>query len=103
MYATERGINSFVNDQFIWNFWNSQSVDMLEGALGNIVRILTHGPIIRVKDTYSEANEYASSTVNIWANSLIHAGIPWYVVVLLVIPLLILMYLSTRNILSSKL
>lgn len=87
---------------FVWGFWNSQSVDMLKAALGNIVRILTHGPILRVKNIYSEANEYASSTVNIWQNSFIYAGIPWYVVMLLVIPLVVLMYLSTRNIFSSE-
>ena len=100
MYADERGL--IRDDIFVWGFWNSQPVDMLKGAFGNIVRILTHAPIITIKDTYSEANEYASSTINLWSNSLLYAGIHWYVVVLLVAPLLIVMYLSARTILRSQ-
>ena len=75
---------------------------MLKAGFGNILRILTHAPIITIKDTYSEANEYASSTVNLWINSFIYAGIPWYAAVILVIPLLALMYFSIRNILTAE-
>ncbi len=92
MYAKQRGL---IDDNiFIWGFGNSQAVDMLKGAFGNIMRILNHAPIIMLTDSYSEVNKYASSTINIWSNSLIYAGIPWYVVGILVIPLLILIYLS---------
>lgn len=100
MYAYERGL--LRDDIFVWGFWNSQPVDMLKGAFGNIVRVITHAPIITIKQTYSEANEYASSTINVWYNSLIYAGIPWYLVVILVVPLLILMYLSVRTILHYQ-
>ncbi len=97
MYAYERGI--LRDDIFIWGFWDSQPIDMLKGAFGNIVRVITHAPIITIKQTYSQANEYASSTINVWYNSLVYAGIPWYVVVILVVPLLMLMYVAARNIL----
>lgn len=99
-YATQRGL---IGDKvFIWSFGDSQSIDMLKAGFGNIFRMLTHGPIIRIKDTYSEANEYASSTINLWVNSFIYAGIPWYVAVILVIPLVALMYFSARNILTPE-
>ena len=99
-YATQPGL---IGDKvFIWSFGDSQSIDMLKAGYGNIFRILTHGSIIRIKDTYSEANEYASSTINLWVNSLIYAGVPWYVAVILVIPLVALMYFSARNILSPE-
>lgn len=100
MYAHERGL---LQDKiFIWGLANSQPVDMLKGAFGNIVRVMTNAPVITIKDTYSEANEYASSTVNLWYNSLLYAGIPWYIVILLLAPLLILMYVSLRNILQKQ-
>jgi hypothetical protein len=96
VYARQRGLLS--DDVFIWGFWNSQPMDMLKGAFGNIVGILTNAPIITITiDSYPKANEYASSTINIWANSFLYAGIPWYVIVILVFPLFILMYVSVRN------
>jgi Dolichyl-phosphate-mannose-protein mannosyltransferase len=99
-YARQVGL---ISDKiFIWSFGNSQSIDMLKAAFGNIVRILTHAPIITIKDTYSEANEYASSTANLWVNSFIHAGIPWYIVVVLVILLLALIYFSARKIIAPE-
>jgi hypothetical protein len=100
MYAQERGL--FEDKVFIWSFWNSQPVDMLKGAFDNIMRLLTRAPIITIRDTYSEANEYASSTINVWANSFMYAGVPWYAAVLFMTPLLILMYLSMRNILHCN-
>ncbi|MFH7027723.1 MAG: glycosyltransferase family 39 protein [Heteroscytonema crispum UTEX LB 1556] len=99
-YARQRGLMG--DEVFIWSFGNSQSIDMLKAGFGNILRILTHAPIITIKDTYSEANEYASSTVNLWINSFIYAGIPWYAAVILVIPLLALMYFSIINILTPE-
>lgn len=99
-YATQRGL---IGDKvFIWSLGDSQSIDMLKAGFGNIFRLLTHGLIIRIKNTYSEANEYASSTINLWVNSFIYAGIPWYVAVILVIPLVALMYFSARNILTPE-
>lgn len=98
-YAKQRGMLG--DNVFIWGFWDSQSLDMLKGAFGNIARIITHAPIITITDSYSEANEYASSTINIWLNSFIYAGVPWYAALILLIPLLILMYSSTQKIFSS--
>lgn len=99
MYAVERGAD---NDKvFVWSFWNNQAVDMVTSAFGNITRTLNHTPIITLKDSYSEANEYASSTINIWANSLVYAGIPWYIVMVLVLPLVIVFIISVRNILHT--
>jgi hypothetical protein len=99
-YATQRGLMG--DKVFIWSFGDSQSIDMLKAGFGNIFRMLSQGPIIRIKDTYSEANEYASSTINLWVNSFIYAGIPWYVAVILVIPLVALIYFSARNILTPE-
>lgn len=99
-YAREQNL---LSDQlFVWSFWNSQSLDMIKAAVGNLVRIFTHAPMITIATEYSELNEYASSTINVWYNSFIYSGIPWYFVVLLVIPLLLLMYWSLRNILNFQ-
>jgi hypothetical protein len=98
MYAQQRGLD---DTKFIWGLWDSQSIDMLKGAFGNIMRLLTHAPIITVKN-YSEANNYASSTINVWVNSFIYANVPWYAAVLLMIPLIVLMYLSIRNIIRCN-
>ncbi|MEH2317968.1 hypothetical protein [Nostoc sp.] len=102
-YISEYQPSLLSDGVFVWGFWNSQSVDMLKIGFGNILRILTHThtPVI-VLSRGSEANAYASSTINIWPNSFIHAGIPWFVVVALVTPLIILIYLSTRNILRFQ-
>jgi 4-amino-4-deoxy-L-arabinose transferase-like glycosyltransferase len=100
-YARQRGL---ISDRiFIWSFGDNQSIDMLKAAFSNIVRTITHAPVITIEDTYSEANEYASSTINLWINSFVYAGIPWYIVVILVIPLVALMYFSGRNILAPEL
>jgi 4-amino-4-deoxy-L-arabinose transferase-like glycosyltransferase len=97
MYAVEQNIADDKN--FIWGWSHSQAIDMLYAGVGNIIRIITKAPIIVIKNSYSEANEYASSTLNLWSNSLIYAGIPWFAVIILLVPLFILIYLSARNIL----
>lgn len=94
-YANQRGMLD--NSIFVWGFWNSQPVDMLKGAVGNIVRLITRSPLIKVEGA-SQINQYISSTINIWPNSFLAVDIPWYIVAVLVMPLLILMYLSWRNI-----
>ncbi|WP_066382011.1 glycosyltransferase family 39 protein [Anabaena sp. CA = ATCC 33047] len=99
-YARQRGLLD--DNIFVWGFWNSQAIDMLKGAFDNIMRIFTHAPIIKITDSYSEANEYASSTINIWSNSLIYTGIPWYVVAILVSFLLILVFKTFVNITYFK-
>ena len=98
MYAIERNLGDDLN--FIWQWPHSQAVDMLQAGISNIIRVLTKAPIITIQNTYSEANEYASSTINIWANSLVYAGIPWFVVVVLLLPLCGLTFISLRNILQ---
>ncbi|PAX45867.1 glycosyltransferase family 39 protein [Brunnivagina elsteri] len=97
MYAVEKNIADDQN--FIWGWSHNQAIDMLHAGVDNIIRITTKAPIIVLQNTYSEANEYASSTINIWTNSFIHAGIPWFAVVILLIPLFVLIYLSVRHIL----
>ncbi|MDF5725437.1 MAG: hypothetical protein PUP91_34295, partial [Rhizonema sp. PD37] len=99
MYAQQRGL--LVKDRFVWSLWNNQLVDMLESGFGNIVRTITHAPIITIRN-YSKANEYASSTINIWANSLLYAGVPWYIVMFFVTILLMLMYFSLQKILRHQ-
>lgn len=94
-YAKERGLLN--DDTWVWGFWDSQPIDMLKGAFMNIVRVLTRGPIIETQ-TNSLANEYASSTINVWYNSLAFGGVPLYVVIPLVITLFLLIYLSMQNI-----
>lgn len=84
-YAREYGWDE---DKFlVWGFWHSQSVDMIKAALDNIARILSGSPVIELANQPSKVNEYASSTLNVWANSLIYSGVPWYIAVLLTIPL----------------
>ncbi|MBD2778414.1 glycosyltransferase family 39 protein [Iningainema tapete] len=100
MYANQQG--RLTDSIFIWGIWNSQSVDMLKAAFSNIVRILTNTPVTTTLNTYSQANVYASSTLNIWVNSLIYAGIPWYAAITLAFPPVILMYWSLRNILRCE-
>lgn len=75
---------------------------MLKGALGNVVRLITHTPEIVIENSYSPANEYASSTINVWYNFFSYAGMPWYIVFILVAPLVILIYLSIQNIFSRQ-
>lgn len=95
-YAKQRGLLG--DEVFIWSLGNSQPIDMLKGAFDNVTRLITHAPAIVIKDSYSPANEYASSTINVWYNSFVYAGMPWYIVFILVVPLLILIYLSIQNI-----
>lgn len=95
-YAKQR--NLLGDEIFVWSVGNSQPIDMLRGAFGNVVRLITHAPDIVIKNSYSPANEYASSTINVWYNSFVYAGMPWYIVFILVAPLLILIYLSIQNI-----
>lgn len=97
-YASWRGMAD--DATFIWGFWNSQSADLLKAAFSNIERIINHQPIIKFPSGASEIYFYTNSTINIWPNAFIHAGIPWYVVIFLVIPLILLALLSLRNILK---
>lgn len=99
-YAKQRGLMG--DEVFVWSLGNSQPIDMLKGAFGNVIRLITHAPAIVIKDSYSPANEYASSTINVWYNSFIYAGMPWYIVAILVFPLLILIYLSIQNIFTDE-
>lgn len=62
-YAKQRGLLG--DEVFIWSLGNGQTIDMLKGAFGNVIRLITHAPEIVIKDSYSPANEYASSTINV--------------------------------------
>jgi Dolichyl-phosphate-mannose-protein mannosyltransferase len=84
-YAREQGRLS--DEIFVWGFWYSQSIDMVKAGLGNIWRMVTGGPVITLATEYSAANEYVSSTINIWPNALIATGIPWYVALAATVPL----------------
>jgi hypothetical protein len=97
-YANWRGMTD--DTTFIWGFWNSQTVDLLKGASSNIERMVNHQPIIKFPIGASETYFYTNSTINIWPNAFIHAGMPWYVVVLIVIPLILLALLSLQTILK---
>jgi hypothetical protein len=98
MYAQSRGLDA--DKIFVWSLWDSQAIDLLKGAFGNLIRMLYHRPIIDFPSGASEIYFYANSTINIWPNALIHAGIPFYVVIILVIPLFILIFIPLRNILN---
>lgn len=87
---------------FIWGVWNSQAIDLLQGAWENIRRILYSTPIIKFPSGASETYFYTNSTINIWPNALIHAGISWYLVSFLVILLLSLIFWSLGNILKAE-
>ena len=76
---------------FVWSWHQSQAIDMLRAAGGNIVRMMTGGPPITIAAEYSEANEYVSSTLNLWPNALIAAGVPWYAAIAATLPLWLLL------------
>ncbi|MCP6760255.1 MAG: glycosyltransferase family 39 protein [Fischerella sp. CENA71] len=97
--AEKNGMAS--DDFFIWSFWNSQAIDMLKAAIGNIYRIFTQSPPLEIAGTPA-INSYCSSTVYVWANMMLYFGIPWYAMAFLVAPLLLIMYLSLRSILSRS-
>jgi hypothetical protein len=100
MYASERIVASDpINTSFIWSPFDNQVLDMLGAGYRNIMRLFTSSPIITVKH-YSAANLYSSNTVNIWANSLVHAGIPAIPVLLLMISLVIVLSLSLREVIK---
>jgi len=82
---------------FVWGWRHSQAIDMLQGAVGNLVRIATQSPPIVIASEYSEANEYVSSTLNVWPNALIAVGIPWYAALLATLPLWLLLIWSART------
>jgi Dolichyl-phosphate-mannose-protein mannosyltransferase len=89
MYAIERGLGD--DRYFVWDFAHAQSWDMLVGAAGNCIRVITHGAPIVLKDSYSPVNEYVSSTLNFWPNSLLSVGIsPLVVSCLTLVPLLLI-------------
>jgi len=98
VYAESQG--RVDDDIFIWGVWNSQPIDLVKGAWENIIRIINHMPIIKFPSGASETYYYTNSTVNIWPNALIHAGIPLYIVFFLVIFLLLSILLSVWNILK---
>jgi hypothetical protein len=98
MYSFERGIDG---EKFIWGFFDAQPLDLVIGTFENCLRMISHGVPITLKDTYSPANEYASSTLNFWWNSLLYAGIPSPVVLLLVLPLLVLIVVSGNKIVQA--
>jgi hypothetical protein len=107
MYASERGVGK--NDYFYWSPFDNQVTDMLRAGPENIMRLFTNSPSITIAD-YSPANIYASNTLNIWANSLIHAGIPKvfvYLIVLLLVAVVVssfsgIIKLSKKEILSHE-
>ena len=99
MYASERGVGGeSVNVPFNWSPFDSQVLDMLNAGYGNIMRLITSSPIITVK-YYSSANLYSSNTLNVWANSLIHAGVPVIPMFILLISLVTVSFLSLREVL----
>ncbi|WP_017661066.1 glycosyltransferase family 39 protein [Baaleninema simplex] len=95
-YAREQ--NRLDDEIFVWGFWNSQAIDMVKAAVGNLWRMATGSPVITLATDYSAANEYVSSTLNIWPNAFIAVGIPWYVAIAATIPLWILLFWSGRQV-----
>ncbi len=41
-YAKQRGLLG--DEVFIWSLGNGQTIDMLKGAFGNVIRLITHAP-----------------------------------------------------------
>lgn len=69
--------------QFVWSLMNSQAVDMVSALPGNLLRWLGEKPLLEVPGA-SPLNTYASSTVNVWPNTVIRVGIPLPLVLLAV-------------------
>jgi Dolichyl-phosphate-mannose-protein mannosyltransferase len=101
MYAVERGLGD--DRDFVWSFSHAQSWDMLSGAAENCIRVIMHGAPIVLKDSYSPANEYASSTLNFWPNSLLYAGIPpLFVVCLTLVPCVLILIAGIKILKLTK-
>ena len=92
--------NPLGDDLFVWSLWQNQSMDMLKAAFGNISRLFIRQPPDIVQGA-SNINNHTSNTINIWLNTFLFAGIPWYVLFFLSTPFFFLIYWSARNILSS--
>ncbi|MBD1903176.1 glycosyltransferase family 39 protein [Trichocoleus sp. DQ-A3] len=93
---------------YVWKFSNSQSLDMLKSAARNLLnsfKIATHSPGIQNQNLWylnSGIEAYGSHTVNLWPNSLVFIGVPWYLVATSVAFLLLMMYLSIWNIFNLE-
>lgn len=97
-YLDEQGLLS--DSTFVWSLSENQAIDMLKSTVGNIIRVLIDAAPLVIRDSYSPANEYASSTINFWPNSLLYAGFPGYIVAILILPLLTTAFFSGKAILS---
>ena len=97
-YAFQQGM--LKDEVFVWSLWNNQSMDMIKAGLMNVIRIFNHLPNIKVVGTSLE-NEYASNSLNIWLNSFLFAGVPWYFVTSLGLFMVGLMVWSIKQILSE--
>ncbi|MBD2777350.1 hypothetical protein [Iningainema tapete] len=88
---------TFDDREFVWGFWNSQSVDMLRAGLENLMRIITNSPVPEKAKIYPGQIEYVSNTINIWLN---YNGtkLPLIIRALPLIFLCFLMYIALRNI-----
>lgn len=60
--------------QFVWSFWHSQSIDMIRGVIGNLIRMINGGPMV-VLPGFSPGNLYANNTVNVWQSTLLFFGV----------------------------
>ncbi|GAB4351887.1 MAG: hypothetical protein Fur0042_20270 [Cyanophyceae cyanobacterium] len=98
-YAREQG-----RDQdafFVWGWPQNQAIDMVQGGLGNLHRLLTGGDPLTITSEYSPANEYVSSTLSLWPNVLIAIGVPWPLALTLALPLVLLVVWSASRLWQS--
>ncbi|MCU0537250.1 MAG: hypothetical protein MUD14_25470, partial [Hydrococcus sp. Prado102] len=93
---------------YVWSIGRSQPLDMLKTAIRNLLlsfRLLFLPSSLKgqnlwfIKDGKFDA--YGSHTVNVWANSLIFIGVPWYIIAICVLVLFYLIYFTLQNILRA--
>jgi hypothetical protein len=79
-----------------WSLARGQAVDMLRAGAHNVLVILGQRPVVRIPGE-SEANAWASNTVNLWEFSFAHAGISKVAILAAVIPILAALVWSGRR------
>ncbi|MGH9553803.1 MAG: hypothetical protein ACRD3W_30770, partial [Terriglobales bacterium] len=92
--------------ELVWGWPHNQAWDAVTSAGGNIVRIFTHAPIVTLQGTtlpesaWPMAIQYCSSTINVWPNMMLQAGMRPIVVALAVLPFIILFFWSLRKVVA---
>jgi hypothetical protein len=82
---------------WLWSVTTGQASDMVAAAIGNVGRVLRLIPPSASPGNYSEQNTHASTTLNMWWNSMIHLGMPSWLVLGMVATLSVIAVIALRG------